>query len=186
MFLFKNIITIDKKYLYHNLSCNKKNVTFFFYNRKIHLINNLTFKKHNSYQCWTYFYSRLFGFNKNISSYFLSFIGYNKNIIFTNSDEYFFLFFKSFLKFYSDYFSLSWFLTYLKQRAYLLPLLSKGYRFFKKYPSRGQRTRSNFRNSKKRIDKNTYFSVKKKLTNHYKYIHYPSWKEINSFYFHSY
>ena len=180
------LIKIDKKFLYHNISCNKKNITFFFYNKKIHYINNLNFKNHNYFQCWTFVFSRLFGLNKNISFYFLHFIGYNKNIIFTNVDHSYFLFLKSFLRFYSDYFSLSWFLTYLKQRALLLPLLIKGIRFLKKVPCRGQRTKSNYNNSKKRIDHGTYWKVKKNLTNDDKWMHYPSWKEMDTFYFHKF
>ena len=45
------VLDIDTKYLYHNVSCNKKNITFFFYNKKVHMTNNLMFKKHDSHHC---------------------------------------------------------------------------------------------------------------------------------------
>ena len=48
-YLPKKIITLDKKYIYHNSYCNKKNSTFFFFNKKIQLINNLNFKKPLTY-----------------------------------------------------------------------------------------------------------------------------------------
>lgn len=44
-----NIINIDKKFLYHNIYCNKKNVTFFNYNNKSYVINNIVFKSHFTY-----------------------------------------------------------------------------------------------------------------------------------------
>jgi hypothetical protein len=88
-------------------------------------------------------------------------------------DEFFFILFKSFLKNYSDYLSLSWFLLYLKQRSFLLPLLFRGVRYLKRLPSRGQRTCSNYNTNKNRKDNRNYFSFKKKLTNHYKSVNFP-------------
>lgn len=181
--LFLNQIIIDKKFLYHNASCNKKNVTFFFHNKKVHLINKLSFKRHHNFQCWKYLCSKVFGFNNNISSYILKFIGYNKKIMFTDLDEYYFFIFKSFLRCYSDYLSLSWFLIYLKQRRVLLRFFFRGYRFNKRLPSRGQRTWSNNKTSKHRTIIG-FRGFKRKLKRDYRALHFPNWKEINSFYFH--
>lgn len=104
----------------------------------------------------------------------MSFIGCNSNIHYTDLEEYTFLFLRSFLKYYNDYFSLSWYLLFLKERSFLLPLLYKGNRYIKKLPSRGQRTRSNYENSKKRKEKPSFSNFKKRLTNSYKDIHFPS------------
>lgn len=185
-FSCKKIINIDKKYIYHNFFCNKKNTTFFHHNNKIYYINTLSFKNHSSFQSWIYFSSKIFGLNKNIIVYLLSFIGCHRNIIYTDLEEYVFMFLKCFLKHYNDYFSLSWYLTYLKERSYLLPLLYKGNRYIKKLPSRGQRTRSNYENCKNRKYKSSYNDFKKRLTNIYKDTYFPSWKKMENFYFHRY
>lgn len=185
-YLPKKIIKIDQKYIYHNFYCNQKNISFFFYNKKMHIINNIHFKNHSYFQNWVYFCSRVFGFNKNILKYFLSFIGCNKNIYYTNLEEHSFLFIRSFLKYYNDYFSLSWYLLFLKERSFLLPLLYRGFRYIKKLPSRGQRTRSNYETSKKRKEKYSFNSFKKRLTNSYKDLNFPNWKKIESFYFYRY
>lgn len=182
--MFINIINIDKKYLYHNLHCNRKNVTFFNYNNKAFLINNTNFKSHFSFQSWTYFNSRIFGLNNNIIKYFLSFIGCHTNIFFTDLEEYSFSLFRSLLKYYNDYFSLSWYLLLLYERSILLPFTYRGSRYLKKLPSRGQRTRSNYENSKKRRDLPYYEHFKKRLTSSYKDAHFPSWRRMEYFYFH--
>lgn len=178
------LIQFDKQYIYYNNQLNKKNVTFFFYNKKSHLINNNNFNKPGNYQNWSYLCSRIYGLNKRLINYLIPFLGYNKNVLFTNIDEYYFLFFKHFLKNNSSYFSLSWYVLYLKQRTSLLPLLIKGIRFLKKLPSRGQRTRSNYNTSKKMNKKISYSSFKKKLNKRNLNIRFPNWKQIESFYFH--
>jgi hypothetical protein len=183
-YLPTKIINIDKKYHFHNYYCNQKNTTFFFYNKKIQIINNLNFKSHSSFQSWIYFSSKFFGFNKNILKYFLNFVGLHKNVFFTNLDEISFLYLKSFFKYYNNYFSLNWYLIFLKERSLLLPLLYKGFRYSKKLPSRGQRTRSNYKNTKKRKEKPLYNEFKKSLTNSYINSHFPNWKLIDTFYFH--
>ena len=183
-YLPKNIIKIDKKYIYHNLYCNKKNTAYFFYNEKIQMINNLNFKTHSFFQNWIYLFTKVYGFNKNTKVYFLNFVGCNKNVLFTDLDECIFLFFKSFSKYYNDYFSLNWYLIFLKERSFLLPLLHKGVRYIKKLPSRGQRTRSNYESIKKRIEKPSYESFVKRLTNAYINENFPNWNQLYQFYFH--
>lgn len=169
---------------YHSLSKNYKHTTFFFYNKKMQITSKFRFKRPGNYQHWEYFYSRLFGLNKNMKNYLVSFYGYHNDMLFTNLDEYFFFNFKIFLRNYSDYFSLSWFLTFLRQRDVLLPLLRKGIRFLRKLPCRGQRTTSNYETSKKRSKLPSYLSFKRKLTSTYVSKFYPGWQHIESFYFH--
>lgn len=181
-----NIINIDKKFLYHNIYCNKKNVTFFNYNNKSYVINNIVFKSHFTYHSWTYFHSRIFGLNTNITKYFLSFIGCNSNILFTDLEEYSFNLFRSLLKYYNDYFSLSWYLLLLHERSLLMPFLYRGSRYLKHFPSRGQRTRSNYESSKKRKELPYYEHFKKRLTTSYKDTFFPSWRKMEYFYFHRY
>jgi len=183
--VYTNLIPFDKKHMYSNNTFNKKNITFFFFNKKNYLINNNNFKKHGDYQNWKFFCSRLFGFNKKLLIYILPFLGYNKNIFYTDTDETYFIFFKYFLKYYCDFFTLSWFLIYLKQRVNLLPLLIKGIRFIKKLPCRGQRTHSNYHTSKKKkTPKFNLLSFKKKLNKRTLLVKFPNWKQIDSFYFH--
>lgn len=180
----KKLIIIDKKYLFHNSYCNKKSTTFFFFNKKLQNINNLNFKKPLNFNTWSYYFSKNYGFNKNCLHYFLSYIGVHKDILYTDLDEYTFLYLKSFFKYFYEYFSLSWYLIFLKERSNLLPLFYKGNRYLKKLPSRGQRTHSNYKNSKTRTNTPLYNVFIKRLTNVYKSTNFPTWKQIDSFYFH--
>jgi len=185
-FIYKYFISFDFKYIHNLVFQNKKKTTFFFYNKKKIYLNNSNIILHGSYQNWSYFFYRIYGLNKKSLYYILNFFGYNKNILFTNTDEFFFICFKYLFKLMFDYFSLNWYLIYLKQRDLLLPLLYKGIRFLKKYPCRGQRTNSNYRTSKKRKNINSYSNFYKKLDNVLLNAKYPSWKNIETFYFHRY
>ena len=166
-------INKNEKDFFINSKLNKKHITFFFLNESFFFITDATFKNHSKFQNWIFLCSRIYGFNKNIVSQLLPYVGCNKNILFTNVDEIFFIFFKHFLRQFSDFFSLSWYLTYLKQRTFLLPLLFKGMRYIKKLPCRGQRTRSNYNISHKRKNIINYFSFKKKLNNIFISKYYP-------------
>jgi len=179
-----NNIASNPNFYYINNSCNKQNIAFFFYSKPYYLTFSNSFNKHSNFQNWGYLCSRIYGLNKKTICYILSFLGYNKNILFTNLDESFFIFFKHLLRIKSDFFSLNWFLTYLKERTYLLPLLLKGMRYIKKLPCRGQRTHSNYNNSKKRKNIIDYFNFKKKLNNVYISRYFPGYNQIESFYFH--
>lgn len=173
---------IDKK----KNKLHSKNVTYFFFNKDIQIMSKNSFKKHGHYQKWTYFFKRLFGMNKNILKYILPYWGIHKHSLYTTTDEYFFIYFKYILRNYSDFFSLSWFLLYIKQRTYLLTLLIKGIRFIKHLPSRGQRTRSNYKTVRMHNTDYNYSVYKKTINKHTVTIKYPSWKQTASFYFHRY
>ena len=41
----KKLIAFDKLFNYHNTNLNKKHSTFFFYNKKIHIVSDVRFKK---------------------------------------------------------------------------------------------------------------------------------------------
>ena len=90
------------------------------------------------------------------------------------------------LKYNINYFALSWYLSYLSQRTYLLPLLRKGLRYLFKYPCRGQRTRSNYKTVRK-VPKLIHVNkFKQKITTEYIIIKYPTWEHIDTFYFHKF
>lgn len=165
----------------NNGKCQKKNITFFFYNKKI----NIKYLK-STYKTRLFFASKMFGWNKSMFELFFHYTGCHKEILYTNLDEYSFLFLKSFLKYYDSYFSLNWYLLFLKERSVVLPLLSRGQRYIKKLPSRGQRTRSNYETNKQRREKLSYKLFQKRLTNAYKTKHFPNWKNMDFFYFHKY
>ena len=109
----------------------------------------------------------------NIVQYILPFLGYNKNIKFTDVEEYFFIVFKHLLYLKSNYFALSWFLLSLEQRKSVLPLLIRGIRYIKNLPSRGQRTHSNYRtaHNNKKVHYNVFI---KKLNKRYIATNFPS------------
>lgn len=90
-------------------------------------------------------FKRLYGYNYALNKYLLGYIGYNVKIQFLSVGKEFFTMLKGVLRHYSTYFSLAWYVYYLGQRTYLLPLLRRGLRAIFKYPCRGQRTRSNYK-----------------------------------------
>lgn len=178
----KNVITSN--HLNKRNSLNQINIAYFFFDKKVHLINSDTYEKHKNYQCWTNHLKCFFGFNRNFLFYMLPILGYNRNILFTNTDEYYFTCFKYLLRYYGYYFTLSWYFLYLRQRHFILPLFDRGIRFYKKLPCRGQRTKSNYKNSRK-VNKNVNLSFfKKKLNKRFIIKKFPSFNEMHLFYFH--
>ena len=101
--------------------------------------------------------------NHKVLNYIKSFLGYNSYIKYHNNDEFFFSYFKDILTDYSDFFSLGWYMLYLRQRKYILPLFIRGIRFFNNLPCRGQRTHSNYNTSKRKKKVYDYLLLKKKL-----------------------
>lgn len=178
----KKIVT-DLVFRYYNHTPNRKNVTYFFFNGKIHITSVISFTKHASYHNWETLYSKIYGLHKNICVYLLSFLGHNINILYTNLDEFYFTFSKIFFKNYQLFLSLNWYLLHLKQRE-CLSIFERGKRFFRRFPCRGQRTRSNYKTCKKRFYNIKYNSYIKSLNSHYILQKYPNWKQINVFYFH--
>jgi hypothetical protein len=99
-------------------------------------------------------------------------------------EESFFISLKWLLKNFIDFFTLSWYILYLNQRTYFLPLLRKGLRFIFKYPSRGQRTRSNYRTINKSPKLMNVKRFRQKITSEYVVTKYPNWTNLKTFYFH--
>lgn len=152
----------------------KKYVSYFFFNKDIHIVHDDNFKRHGHYQKWTYFYSRLLGINEKLNAYWLPYFGYHKSIQFTTTDEYFFIYFKYLLSKFADYFTLSWLILYMKQRRQLLPVFIRGIRYLKRLPSRGQRTRSNYSTVSNSTLVTTYEHFKRNVNKQTLHLIYPS------------
>lgn len=165
------------------LKINKKSTTFCFYIEPIKITNISSYERPHSHKIWENFFIQIYGFDFKLCNYIIKFIGYHKNILYTNLDECFFLYFKSFFKKYEEHLSVKLYMASLQIRT-KLRFLYKGIRFFQNYPSRGQRTRSNFNTSANRRAPMKYWVFKKFITESYLSKVFPNWNNMKSFYFH--